>query len=115
MFHDFRADLQHSNFDAGRERRHFVLLLYTTQLYVRYWIQLGAMHWKLVMAVNVAGLLVDAVVCLEILYFNFIVWQPGYIEILVVLTTASGSATVCFLGLVHHIHQRVLRRKAKGH
>jgi hypothetical protein len=93
----------------------FVLLLYTTQLYVRYWIQLGAVHWKLVMAVNVAGLLVDAVVCLEILYFNFIVWQPGYIEILVVLTTASGSATVCFLGLVHHIHQRVLRRKAKGH
>jgi len=93
----------------------FVLLLYTTQLYVRYWIQLGAVHWKLVMAVNVAGLLVDAVVCFETLYLNVIVRQPGYVEIVVVLTTAAGSAIVCFMGLVHHIHQRVQRRKAKGH
>ena len=92
----------------------FVLLLYTTQLYVRYWIQLGAVHWTLVMAVNVAGLIVDAVVCLEALFFNIIVRQPGDIEIAIVLTTASSSAVVCFMGLVHHIHQRVQKRKAKG-
>jgi hypothetical protein len=92
----------------------FVLLLYTTQLYVRYWIQLGAVHWTLVMAVNVAGLIVDAVVCLETLFFNIIVRQPGDIEIAIVLTTASSSAVVCFMGLVHHIHQRVQKRKAKG-
>jgi len=92
----------------------FILLLYTTQLYVRYWIQLGAVHWMVVMVVNVAGLLVDAAVCLEILYFNLLVRQPGEVEIVVVLTTASSSALVCFMGLTHHIHQRVQRRKAKG-
>jgi hypothetical protein len=92
----------------------FVLLLYTTQLYVRYWIQLGAGHWMVVMVVNVAGLLVDAAVCLEILYFNLLVRQPGEIEIIVVITTALSSAVVCFMGLTHHIHQRVQRRKAKG-
>jgi hypothetical protein len=92
----------------------FVLLLYTTQLYVRYWIQLGAVHWKLVTAVNVAGLLCDAAVCFETLYLNMVVRDPGEVEIVVVLITAAGSAVVCSMGLVHHIHQRVQRRKAKG-
>ena len=92
----------------------FILLLYTTQLYVRYWIQLGAVHWKLVTSVNIVGLLCDAAVCLEILYLNFVVRDPGAIETIVVLTTASASATVCCLGLVHHIHQRVRMRKSKG-
>ena len=92
----------------------FILLLYTTQLYVRYWIQLGGMHWPIVMVVNVAGLLVDATVCLEIIYFHVIVRDPGDVELIVVLTTALSSALVCFMGLIHHIHQRVQRRKAKG-
>jgi hypothetical protein len=92
----------------------FVLLLYTTQLYVRYWIQYGAVDWKLAMAVNIAGLLVDAIVVLDTLYLNIVVRQPGDIEIVVVLTTAAGSAIACFFGIVHHIHQRVQRRKAKG-
>ena len=92
----------------------FVLLLYTTQLYVRYWIQLGAVDWQLVMAINIAGLVVDAAVCFETIYLNLVVRQPGDIEIQVVVITAAGSAVVCFLGLVHLLHQLVVKRKTKG-
>jgi len=63
---------------------------------------------------NIVGLVCDAAVCLETLYLSLVVREPGAIEIIVVFTTASASAAVCCLGLVHHIHQRVQKRRNKG-
>jgi len=93
----------------------FVFLLYTTQLYARYWIQLGAVHWKLVTVVNVGGVLCDAAICVETLYLHVLVQEPSTTEISVVVVTAGGSALACMLGILHHVAQRMhKRRKSKN-